>query len=39
MLWGVVAFAVMFGVWGLVGVLENTFGIANVVPQLPVSAS
>ena len=39
MIWGVIAFTVMFGVWGLVGVLENTFGIANVVPQIPLVAS
>ncbi len=39
MIWGIVAFAVMFSVWGLVGMLENTFGVANVIPQIPVSTS
>ena len=37
MIWGVVAFAVMMSVWGLVSVLTNTFGITTVIPQLPVS--
>ena len=39
MIWGVVAFAVMFSVWGLVGLLENTFGVdGSVLPHLPVSS-
>ena len=37
MIWGIIAFTVMLGVWGLVGILGSTFGISNVVPQLPVS--
>jgi len=35
MLWGIVALFVMFSVWGLVGVLRNTFSVGNVIPQLP----
>lgn len=37
MIWAIVGLAVMFSVWGLVGVLENTFGITNTIPQLPVA--
>ena len=37
MLWGIIALAVMFSVWGLVAILGNTFGVNNVIPQLPVS--
>ncbi len=37
MLWGVVSLAVMFSVWGLVSILGNTFGVGNVIPQLPVN--
>ncbi len=37
MIWGVIALAVMLSVWGLVDVLNNTFGIRTVVPQLPVN--
>lgn len=36
MLWGVIALAVMFSVWGLVDILGKTFGVQNVVPQLRV---
>lgn len=32
--WGVVALFVMVSVWGLVGILADTFGIRNAVPQL-----
>jgi hypothetical protein len=35
MLWGVIALAVMFSVWGLVRIFNNTFGVANIIPQLP----
>lgn len=35
MIYGVVALAVMVGVWGLVFILTNTFGVGNVVPQIP----
>jgi hypothetical protein len=34
MLWGIIALAVMVSVWGLVGILRNTFGIENVLPQV-----
>ena len=37
MVWGIVALAVMTGVWGLVAIITNTFGIGNVIPQLPVN--
>lgn len=37
MLWGVIALAVMLSVWGLVSILNNTFGIKTVIPQLPVN--
>jgi hypothetical protein len=37
MIWGVVALAVMFGVWGLVKILGATFGVQHVVPQLPIN--
>ncbi len=35
MLWGIIAFFVMISVWGLVGILRDTFGVHNVIPQLP----
>jgi hypothetical protein len=35
MIWGIIALAVMISVWGLVGILSNTFGLkANVLPQV-----
>jgi hypothetical protein len=35
MIWGIIALAVMLSVWGLVGILGNTFGIdGNVLPQV-----
>lgn len=37
MLWGIVALAVMFSVWGIVNLLGLTFNVHNVVPQLPVN--
>jgi hypothetical protein len=37
MVWGIVALAVMFSVWGLVGILQSTFHVGNVIPQLPVN--
>ena len=39
MLWGIIAFAVMFGVWGFVAILGNTFGVSNVLPILPQSST
>ncbi len=36
MLWGVIALAVMFSVWGLVNILQTTFQVRNAVPQLTV---
>lgn len=35
MIWGIVALFVMICVWGLVNVLGKTFGVQNVLPQLP----
>jgi len=35
MLWGVIALFVMLSVWGLVGILRETFSVKNVIPQLP----
>lgn len=35
MIWGIVALFVMVSVWGLVNVLNMTFGVRNVIPQLP----
>lgn len=36
MVWGIVALAVMFSVWGLVGVLQNTFDVKDgTSPDLP----
>ncbi len=34
MLWGVIALFVMISMWGLVGVLSNTFGIKTFLPQV-----
>lgn len=35
MIWGIIALAVMLSVWGLVGILGNTFGIkGTVLPQV-----
>jgi hypothetical protein len=34
MIWGIIALAVMVSIWGLVGILRNTFGIENFVPQV-----
>ena len=39
MIWGIVGLAVIFSVWGLVNLLGNTFGVRNVIPQLPVNPS
>lgn len=37
-LWGLVGFAVMISVWGLVNIVSNTFGLAGyVAPPLPTS--
>lgn len=39
MLWGIIALFVMVSVWGLIRILQNTFGISNreaaQVPQVP----
>lgn len=35
MMWGIIALAVMLSVWGLVGILGDTFGFStNVLPQV-----
>lgn len=37
-LWGIVAFAVMISIWGLVNVVANTFGLSGYgAPELPSS--
>ncbi len=38
-LWGLIAFAVMVSVWGLVNVVVNTFGLASFAPRGPSSYS
>ena len=37
MLWGVIGLAVMFCVWGLVYLFSSTFGVRDLIPQLPVN--
>jgi hypothetical protein len=34
MIWGIIALFVMISMWGLVGVLSNTFGVKTLLPQL-----
>ncbi len=34
MIWGLITLFVMVSMWGLVGVLSNTFGIKTLIPQL-----
>ena len=34
MVWGLVALFVMISMWGLVGILSNTFGAKTLLPQL-----
>jgi len=34
MIWGIIALAVMVSIWGLVGILRNTFGIEDFVPSV-----
>jgi hypothetical protein len=34
MIWGIIALFVMISMWGLVGVLSNTFGVKTFIPQL-----
>lgn len=37
-LWGLIAFAVMISLWGLVNVVSNTFGLSGYyAPDLPTS--
>lgn len=39
-LWGLIAFAVMISLWGLVNVVVNTFGLqSQFAPHLPLSPS
>jgi hypothetical protein len=35
MIWGIIGLFVMISVWGLVGVLSNTFTLNNTAPILP----
>ncbi len=40
LLWGLIAFAVMISVWGLVNVVANTFGLTGgYAPMMPTSVS
>ena len=39
MIWGIVGLFVMISVWGLVNVFNATFGVRNVIPQLPVTSN
>lgn len=32
--WGIIGLFVMVSMWGLVGVLSNTFGVKTLIPQL-----
>lgn len=34
MLWGIIALFVMVSMWGLVGILTDTFGVKTLIPQL-----
>ena len=34
MIWGIISLFVMISMWGLVGVLTNTFGVKTLIPQL-----
>lgn len=34
MMYGIIGIFVMVSVWGLVNILSNTFGVANVIPQI-----
>ncbi len=38
MVWGIIGLAVIVGLWGLVGILTNTFGLGagSAAPNLPV---
>jgi len=35
MLWGIIALFVMVSVWGLVGILAQTFGVDTILPLFP----
>ncbi|MBU6321753.1 hypothetical protein KGO04_04485 [Patescibacteria group bacterium] len=34
-LWGIIGFAVMLSIWGIVNVVTNTFGVAAPGPDIP----
>lgn len=34
MIWGIIALFVMVSMWGLVGVIGNTFGVKTLLPQV-----
>lgn len=34
MIWGIIALAVMISIWGLVGILGDTFSLDNALPQV-----
>lgn len=33
--WGLIGLFVMVSIWGIVNILNSTFGVSNVIPQLP----
>ncbi|OIO33277.1 MAG: hypothetical protein COZ49_04260 [Candidatus Yonathbacteria bacterium CG_4_10_14_3_um_filter_47_65] len=35
MVYGIIGLFVMVSVWGLVNILVGTFGLSNIIPQLP----
>ena len=34
MIWGIISLFVMISMWGLVGIISETFGIGTLIPQL-----
>jgi hypothetical protein len=34
MIWGIIALFVVFSLWGILKIVNSTFGVENVVPQL-----
>jgi len=34
-IWGILGLFIMVSIWGIVNILNATFGVNNVIPQLP----
>jgi hypothetical protein len=34
MIWGIIALFVMFSLWGILKIINTTFGVTNIVPQI-----